>query len=252
MTELLDRRSFEAARERISGRLHRTPLLTSRSLEARVGAPVYLKCENLQKTGSFKVRGALNSVASLDPAQRARGVVTISAGNHAQAVAWAAAASRIKATVVMPEGASPPKVEATKAYGGEVILHGTAAEAFREAFSIAERASRERCDRPTIRCGKYLMPNFASFRNGRTAAAFTRAPIGFAATSSGSPKASLSAVKYSCHVGRSGPLMLKASPGAVSASKAARTAATRSSTYTRLQVPWASASTICQGRLRSR
>ncbi|NNF29563.1 MAG: pyridoxal-phosphate dependent enzyme, partial [Gemmatimonadetes bacterium] len=138
MTQFLDLERFQAARERISGRIHRTPLLSSRALGQRIGAPVLLKCENLQKTGSFKVRGALNSVACLDQGRRAGGVVTISAGNHAQAVAWAASAYGVRSAVVMPAAASPLKAQATRDYGGEVILHGTAAEAFREAFRIAE------------------------------------------------------------------------------------------------------------------
>ena len=138
MTRLLELEGFQAARERIADRIHRTPLVTSRALGDRVGSPVLLKCENLQKTGSFKVRGALNSVACLTSEQRDKGVVTISAGNHAQAVAWAASQFNVRSTVVMPAAASLLKAEATRGYGGEVILHGTAAEAFREAFRIAE------------------------------------------------------------------------------------------------------------------
>ena len=138
MTRFLDLEGYRTARERIAGFVHRTPVLTSRALGARVGVPLLLKCENLQKTGSFKVRGALNSVATLSEEAREKGVVTISAGNHAQAVAWAASARGARSTVVMPATASPLKAEATRGYGGEVILHGTAAEAFHEAFRIAE------------------------------------------------------------------------------------------------------------------
>lgn len=90
------------ARERIAGRVHRTPLLSSQTFTQIFGAPVFLKAENLQKTGSFKVRGAVNAVRRLTPAARARGVVTISAGNHAQAVAYAAAAEGVRCVVVMP------------------------------------------------------------------------------------------------------------------------------------------------------
>ncbi|MDE2804158.1 MAG: threonine/serine dehydratase [Gemmatimonadota bacterium] len=129
----LDRKDFENARQRVAPVLHRTPLLSFRTLGDRIGAPVWLKCENLQRTGSFKVRGALNSIACLSDGERGRGVVTISAGNHAQAVAWAAGRTATRAVVVMPEGASRTKVAATRGYGAEVVMHGTAADAFREA-----------------------------------------------------------------------------------------------------------------------
>lgn len=136
--DLLNRAAFEEARARVGPRIHKTPLLSFRTLGDRLGTAAYLKCENLQKTGSFKVRGALNAVAALDPGQRDRGVVTISAGNHAQAVAWAAAQSGVRSKVVMPEAASPIKVVATEGYGGEVVLHGTSAQAFVEAHRIAD------------------------------------------------------------------------------------------------------------------
>lgn len=132
------RQRFEEARARIAGSLHRTPLLRSRTLSERVGAPVYLKCENLQKTGSFKVRGALHRLLRLSEDERRRGVVTISAGNHAQAVAWAARAAGTRAVVVMPDGASPAKVAASAGYGGEVVQHGDARAAFARAHDIAE------------------------------------------------------------------------------------------------------------------
>lgn len=133
MTGWLTAKDFGDARRRLAPSLHRTPILSFRTLGDAVGAPVWLKCENLQKTGSFKVRGALNSVACLTDSERARGVVTISAGNHAQAVAWAARRAATRAVVVMPDGASRTKVAATEGYGAEVVMHGTAAEAFREA-----------------------------------------------------------------------------------------------------------------------
>ena len=98
---------------------------------------VFLKCENLQKTGSFKVRGALNAILAISPEARARGVVTISAGNHAQAVAWAARRVGVRAVVVMPERASRTKVAAASGYGAEVVLHGDAAMAFAEAHRRA-------------------------------------------------------------------------------------------------------------------
>ena len=91
MLSIPDLEHLQEARARISGSLHRTPVASSRALSERVGRPVFLKCENLQRTGSFKVRGALNRILELDNMARGRGVATVSAGNHAQAVAWAAA-----------------------------------------------------------------------------------------------------------------------------------------------------------------
>ena len=117
-----------------------TPLIHSRDLSDALNRPVFLKCENRQVTGSFKARGALNSLASMPAAERARGVATISAGNHAQAVAWAAVRFGVHALVVMPEDASPYKVEATRSHGAEVVLHGNA----QEAFALVRKISRER------------------------------------------------------------------------------------------------------------
>ena len=119
--------SLEAIREaaaRLSGRVHRTPILSSRRLAERAGAAsLRLKCESLQKTGSFKARGALNKVLTLSGAERARGLVTVSAGNHAAAVAWAAREAGCAAVVVMPEDAPVSKVEAVRGYGGEIVFH---------------------------------------------------------------------------------------------------------------------------------
>src|SRR5881628_1555863 len=125
--EILDIRS---AAERIRGRVHNTPLLSASALGDRAQVRLYLKCENLQKTGSFKPRGALNKVLSLSPAERARGLVTVSAGNHAQAVAWAALSVGVPCVVVMPAGAPSSKLEAVRGYGGEVILHEDRATLF--------------------------------------------------------------------------------------------------------------------------
>jgi threonine dehydratase len=106
-------------------------------LGERVDVRLLLKCENLQKTGSFKARGALNKLSQLDAAERSRGVVTVSAGNHAQALAWAARAAGVSATVVMPTVASLAKVEASRGYGADVVLHGaTGAEAFEHAHVL--------------------------------------------------------------------------------------------------------------------
>ena len=106
-----------AARELLIDVISPTPMLYSRVLSDQVGGPVYLKCENLQRTGSFKVRGAYTRIARLSDAERARGVVAASAGNHAQGVAFAAGLLGASVTVVMPERAPLPKVEATRAYG---------------------------------------------------------------------------------------------------------------------------------------
>ena len=126
-----------AARDVIRDRLHRTPMMTSTFLSDRAGAPIHLKLELFQKTGSFKPRGALNRVANLTDAERQRGLITLSAGNHAQAVAWAAREYGITATVVMPLKATRAKVDATRGYGGDVVqteadLLATALELQRE------------------------------------------------------------------------------------------------------------------------
>ena len=130
-----------AARERIGDRVHHTPLLSATRLGARIGAALYHKCESLQKTGSFKVRGALNRLALLDEAARARGVVTVSAGNHAQALAWAARDAGVRCTVVMPTTASRTKVDASRGYGADVVLYGASGM---DAFARAHELSVER------------------------------------------------------------------------------------------------------------
>src|SRR5947207_5388162 len=129
------------ARERIKARVHLTPLLSASRLGATVGTVLMHKCESLQKTGSFKVRGALNRLALLDDAARARGVITVSAGNHAQALAWASRDAGVRCTVVMPTTASRTKVDASRGYGAEVVLHGASGM---EAFARAPEPSVER------------------------------------------------------------------------------------------------------------
>jgi len=109
-----------AARERIAGRLHRTPLLSSRTLSERAGADVSFKAELLQRTGSFKPRGVLNKLSTLSEEEKRRGVISISAGNHAQALAYAAAVEGIDALVVMWETASPMKIAAGRGYGATI------------------------------------------------------------------------------------------------------------------------------------
>jgi ribosomal protein L31 len=113
----------ERAARTISGRVHRTPLLRSATLSAELGAEIYFKAELFQRTGSFKVRGALNRIAELTPEERARGVITISAGNHAQAVAWAAREAGLDALVVSWKTADALKMTATRGYGATVDQH---------------------------------------------------------------------------------------------------------------------------------
>ena len=113
-----------AAAARIRGHVHRTPLLPSQSLSERIGAEVRLKCENLQRAGSFKVRGAMNALLQLSDDERRRGVVAFSSGNHAQGVALAAKTLGIRATIVMPENSVASKVAATQGYGAEVVQGG--------------------------------------------------------------------------------------------------------------------------------
>jgi threonine dehydratase len=124
----------------LQGTIRRTLMLSSRALSEVVGGPVFLKCENLQRTGSFKVRGAYLRIARLSPAERARGVVAASAGNHAQGVALAASMLGARATVVMPVGAPLPKVAATRSYGADVVLHGMCVE---DALSRARQLAHE-------------------------------------------------------------------------------------------------------------
>ena len=124
-----------AARELLRDVISPTPVLRSRVLSELVGGPVFLKCENLQRTGSFKIRGAYLRIARLTDAERARGVVAASAGNHAQGVALAAALLDTKATVFMPEGAPLPKIQATRDYGADVVLQGASVE---DALAAAE------------------------------------------------------------------------------------------------------------------
>src|SRR5690606_11444488 len=118
-----------AARKVLADVLVHTPVVHSRALSEIVGGPVHLKCENLQRAGSFKVRGAYVRIARLTAEERARGVVAASAGNHAQGVALSAGLLGAKATVYMPEGAPLPKVAATRAYGADVVFAGQTVDA---------------------------------------------------------------------------------------------------------------------------
>jgi threonine dehydratase len=130
-----------AAAERVRGVAHRTPVITSRTLDARTGAQVFLKAENLQRMGAFKFRGAYNRLAQLSPAERACGVVAFSSGNHAQGVALAAQILGIEATIVMPEDAPAAKLAATRGYGANVIVYDRATM---NRAELAEGIARER------------------------------------------------------------------------------------------------------------
>ncbi|HUJ00249.1 MAG TPA: threo-3-hydroxy-L-aspartate ammonia-lyase [Usitatibacter sp.] len=140
----------EAAARRLEGVAHRTPVATSRQFDELAGCSAYFKCENLQRMGAFKFRGAYNALAALDADARARGVVAFSSGNHAQAVALAGRILGIAATIVMPADAPQVKVAATRGYGAQVVFYDRAAGESREA--AAERISREK--------GATLIPPF--------------------------------------------------------------------------------------------
>ncbi|WP_298509167.1 threonine ammonia-lyase [uncultured Nocardioides sp.] len=130
----------QAARELIRDVAIETPMEQSRWLSALVGGPVWLKCENLQRCGSFKIRGAYVRLSRLSPDERARGVVAASAGNHAQGVALAAQMLGIRTTVFMPEGAPIPKERATRAYGADVVFEGSVLE---QSLEAARRFAEE-------------------------------------------------------------------------------------------------------------
>src|SRR3954453_21105709 len=132
---------IEAARRTIAGQVLRTPMLPAPKLSELTGAQVFVKYENLQVTNSFKERGAVAKLASLSAAERARGVIAMSAGNHAQAVAYHAARLGIPATIVMPLTTPFVKVAATKSHGAEVVLEG---EGIFEAHARAAELARER------------------------------------------------------------------------------------------------------------
>ncbi len=131
----------EAAAERIAGVVHRTPVMTSRRLDQHAGAQIFLKCENLQRAGAFKIRGAYNTLAQLTEQQRRAGVVAFSSGNHAQAVALAASALGIPATIVMPYDSPASKLAATKEYGAEVVNYDRYTE---DRTAIATALAEER------------------------------------------------------------------------------------------------------------
>ncbi len=138
--------NIRAAAQRLAGHAHRTPVLTSRTADERTGARVFFKAENLQRMGAFKFRGAFNALARLDAAQRARGVIAFSSGNHAQAVALAARILGMPSVIVMPRDAPPAKLAATRGYqagqaGSEVVLYDRYTE---DREAIGRRLAAER------------------------------------------------------------------------------------------------------------
>jgi threonine dehydratase len=130
-----------AASQRLAGHAHRTPVMTSRTVDERTGAKVFFKCENLQRIGAFKFRGAFNALSQLPPEARRRGVLAYSSGNHAQAVALAGRELGIRVTIVMPADAPAVKIDATRGYGAEIVLYDKRKEVREE---VAERTARER------------------------------------------------------------------------------------------------------------
>ncbi len=137
------------AAERLRGIAHRTPVVTSRTLDGRTGARAFLKCEQFQRMGAFKFRGAYNRISRLDAAGRGRGVVAFSSGNHAQGVALAARLLGVAATIVMPRDATAAKLAATRAYGADVVTYDRATT---DRRALAMRIARER--------GATLVPPF--------------------------------------------------------------------------------------------
>jgi threonine dehydratase len=138
--------AISEAHARIAPRIHRSPILTSNSLNALAGARLFFKCENLQKTGSFKIRGAANAILSLSNEQAARGIVTQSSGNHGAAVACAAAWRGVPAYIVMPKNAPKVKIQAIQAYGGKITF-----------CEPKVSARKETCDRVQAETGAHLV-----------------------------------------------------------------------------------------------
>jgi threonine dehydratase len=149
---MLNLEKIREAAARIAGHIHRTPVITSRLFNERAGCEVFFKCENLQRAGAFKIRGASNKILSLTEAEKRRGVAAFSSGNHAQAVALASREAGVSAVIAMPDDAPKSKVEATRAYGAEIIFY-----------------DRQRQDRETVaieisqRDGRVMVPPYDDY-----------------------------------------------------------------------------------------
>ena len=139
---MVNLKTIEEARERIASRIHRTPVLTSKQFNEIAGKEVFFKCENFQRAGAFKIRGATNKIQSLTPEEKQQGIVAFSSGNHAQAVALAGREAGVRVVVAMPEDAPATKVAGTRGYGAEVIFYDRHKQD-REAFAM-DLAERER------------------------------------------------------------------------------------------------------------
>lgn len=139
---MLNLKTIEEARERIASRIHRTPVLTSKQFNEIAGKEVFFKCENFQRAGAFKIRGATNKIQSLTPEEKQQGIVAFSSGNHAQAVALAGREAGVRVVVAMPEDAPATKVAGTRGYGAEVVFYDRHKQD-REAFAM-DLAERER------------------------------------------------------------------------------------------------------------
>jgi threonine dehydratase len=139
---MLDIDMIQEARERIASRIHRTPVLTSRQFNEASGKEVFFKCENFQRAGAFKIRGATNKIQSLTEDEKRRGIAAFSSGNHAQAVALAGREAGVRALIAMPSDAPQAKVAATREYGAEVVFYDRQTQD-REAFAL-DLAERER------------------------------------------------------------------------------------------------------------
>lgn len=142
MSNMLNLKTIEEARERIASRIHRTPVLTSKQFNEVAGKEVFFKCENFQRAGAFKIRGATNRIQSLTAAEKQQGIVAFSSGNHAQAVALAGREAGVRVLVAMPEDAPAAKIAATRGYGAEVVFYDRHKQD-REAFAM-DLAERER------------------------------------------------------------------------------------------------------------
>jgi threo-3-hydroxy-L-aspartate ammonia-lyase len=143
---------IQQAATKIAGHIHRTPVITSRSFNERAGCEVFFKCENLQRAGAFKIRGATNKILSLTPEEKRRGVAAFSSGNHAQAVALASREAGVSAIIAMPDDAPKAKVAATRAYGAEIIFYDRQNQD-REAVAV-EIAQRD---------GRVLVPPYDDY-----------------------------------------------------------------------------------------
>ena len=141
--DMLTIQLIKEAAARIDGHVHRTPVMTSRSFNEATGKEVFFKCENLQRAGAFKIRGATNKILSLTEEEKKRGVAAFSSGNHAQAVALASREAGIRAVIAMPDDAPKAKVAATRGYGAEIVFYDRLKQDREQvAIEIAERDGR--------------------------------------------------------------------------------------------------------------